>query len=198
MTMKWCDHALNQVVSFCHEAGTRTFSLREFWTACGAGFQAAHPENRHVEAKVRQQLQVLRNEGIVTFLDNSGHYTYRGGDLLSGEVEETKAIDLSRETPERREYLVETYVRNVTWARRARERLGDRCVIDGCVNTFVKDDGERYIEVHHIVPLCQGGEDGEWNLAVLCAHHHRMAHYADEATRIRVERQLLQRVGHYR
>jgi len=36
-----------------------------------------HPENRHVEAKIRQQLQRLRNLGILEFLDNRGTYKLR-------------------------------------------------------------------------------------------------------------------------
>ena len=36
-----------------------------------------------------------------------------------------------------------------------------------------------------------GGDDGIWNLAVICAHHHRMAHYADVKTRLGLEKLLL-------
>ena len=54
-------------------------------------------------------------------------------------------------------------------------------------NTFLKEDGSRYIEVHHIVPLHCGGEDGIWNLSVLCAHHHRMAHFAGLRERKQIE-----------
>lgn len=31
-----------------------------------------HPENRHVRAKIHQQLQVLRDEGIIEFLGVGG------------------------------------------------------------------------------------------------------------------------------
>jgi type II restriction enzyme len=36
-----------------------------------------HPKNEHVEAKVRQQLQVLRDMGFLTFVNNRGVYRLR-------------------------------------------------------------------------------------------------------------------------
>lgn len=36
-----------------------------------------HPENHFVRAKIRQQLQVLRDEGRIEFVDNSGNYRRR-------------------------------------------------------------------------------------------------------------------------
>ena len=192
--MKWKDFVYQQVVDHCNLSGSRTFSLRDFVSAKMQIFQEFHPNNQHVEAKIRQQLQFLRNDDKISFLDNSGHYTLRGIEFLKQEEEETKTIDLTKEEPEKREYLVETYVRNVTWAIRARETFGDLCLYNKCNNTFLRHDGTRYIEVHHIIPLCKGGEDGLWNLSVLCAHHHRMAHYSDEKTRCSLEKYLLRKV----
>lgn len=33
-----------------------------------------HPDNNEVEAKIRQQLQMLRDEGKIIFVDNNGTY----------------------------------------------------------------------------------------------------------------------------
>lgn len=33
-----------------------------------------HPDNHEVEAKIRQQLQILRNQGKIVFVDNNGTY----------------------------------------------------------------------------------------------------------------------------
>jgi len=49
----------------------------------------------------------------------------------------------------------------------------------------------KYIEVHHIIPLHAGGVDGIWNLSVVCAHHHKMAHFANIKTRKDIESVLL-------
>jgi len=192
--MKWKDLVFHEVVNYCNNIGSRTFSLSDFLNAKLEVFINAKPENRHIEAKVRQQLQFLRDEKKITFLDNSGHYTLRDIYLLDKEIEETKTIDLTKENPEKREYIVETYVRNVKWAAMAVEILGDFCLCKGCNNTFLRQDGTRYIEVHHIIPLFKGGEDGIWNLAVLCAHHHKMAHYSDDKNKYEMEKYLLNEI----
>lgn len=177
--MRWTDLVFNEVRNHCNAHGSRTFTLEDFIKDKLPVFTAAKPENNNPEAKVRQQLQFLRDQGKISFLDNSGNYTLREIYLLDDELEETKTIDLSKEEPEKREYLLETYVRRVKWAKMAVDRLGDRCLCQGCKNTFYRPDNSRYIEVHHIIPLFEGGEDAIWNLAVLCAHHHKKAHYSD-------------------
>jgi len=191
MKFVWKDFVLEQVVNYCNEMGSRTFSLQAFLADKLSIFKEFRPNNQNIEAKIRQQLQFLRDENKITFLDNSGHYTLRGIDLLEKETEETKSIDISRETPEKREYLIETYVRKVAWANMAKMKFGELCMYQKCSNTFFREDGSRYIEVHHIIPLFKGGEDGIWNLAVLCSHHHRMAHFSDIKTRINIESYLL-------
>jgi len=36
-----------------------------------------HPENKHVKAKIRQQIQVLRDNKVLEFVDNQGTYRIR-------------------------------------------------------------------------------------------------------------------------
>jgi len=48
--------------------GTREFTLREFYALHAKELAALHPENRNVEPKIRQQLQVLRDRGVLRFL----------------------------------------------------------------------------------------------------------------------------------
>ena len=35
--------------------------------------QQQYPENRHVKAKIRQQLQILRDKGYIAFLGDGGY-----------------------------------------------------------------------------------------------------------------------------
>ena len=67
--------------------------------------------------------------------------------------------------------------------KKQKEKLGLYCLYPKCQNTFNKPNNEPYIEVHHIISLCEGGEDAIWNLSVICAHHHKMAHFADSMMR---------------
>jgi len=44
---------------------------------------------------------------------------------------------------------------------------------------FRKDDGEGYLEVHHLLPLGMGGPDTVENAVALCPNCHRELHYSD-------------------
>jgi len=191
--MTWKEFVYELIIAFCNERGSRSFTLREFQQDKHAAIESFSPSAKTPFNTLRRVLQELRDDGLISFVDNSGTYTLRGIDLLDIEKDEIKTIDLSREEPEKKEYLLETYVRRVGWARKARETFGSYCMVNKCHNTFTKEDGTPYIEVHHIIPLFRGGEDSLWNLSVLCAHHHRMAHYADTETKSKLEKTLLEK-----
>jgi predicted HNH restriction endonuclease len=188
------DRLKDLIVAFCNVNESRTFALHDLNDYYG-DYHSIGIGGKTPQATVRRLLQELRDEGFISFLEKSGHYTLRGIDLLDKEKQDLCAIDISREKPQKKEYLLETYVRDVRWARMARECFGDHCLVGECKNIFVKEDGTPYIEVHHIVPLCRGGEDALWNMSVLCAHHHRMAHFANIETRNMMESQLLEIIG---
>ena len=52
----------------------RYFHIDEIYMKCAPIAAKEYPQNRHVLAKLRQQLQQLRNLGIVEFVDNRGRY----------------------------------------------------------------------------------------------------------------------------
>lgn len=58
------------------------------------------------------------------------------------------------------------------------KNLYQTCQITGDTFVFPKANGEPYLEVHHLVPLGDGGADVPANLVVISAHIHRMLHYA--------------------
>jgi type II restriction enzyme len=64
----WTALALNAV----RRVGTSKFSLRDIYAQQHI-FEEAFPNNRNIEAKIRQQLQVLRDLGYLRFL-GSGQY----------------------------------------------------------------------------------------------------------------------------
>ena len=53
--------------------GSNEFSLQDFYKMFEGRLTAFHPENRNIQAKIRQQLQVLRDNGVLQFL-TVGHY----------------------------------------------------------------------------------------------------------------------------
>jgi type II restriction enzyme len=50
----------------------RDFTLDDMYGFAGE-LQRKHPQNAHVKPKIRQQLQVLRDAGLLTFAER-GHY----------------------------------------------------------------------------------------------------------------------------
>jgi hypothetical protein len=191
--MTWKEFTYNLVLEYCHTLGARTFTLRDFYAKHAEDFARFAPANRHPFAKVRQQLQFLRKDGLLTFVNNHGTYTLRGIDLLRDEVEEPRIAQALPDDAREREYLIEVHARDRGWVRMARLTYGDYCLIPRCDNTFLKPNGQRYIEVHHIDPLYEGGEEAIWNLSVVCAHHHRMAHFAVAEERKRLRDILIER-----
>lgn len=57
------------VLRAIRQLGKAEFSLQEVYTF-ESELQFAHPENRHIRDKVRQQLQILRDLGFLRFLGN--------------------------------------------------------------------------------------------------------------------------------
>lgn len=58
-----------------------------------------------------------------------------------------------------------------------RSRVGTGCQICGEAG-FSARGGGTFCEVHHIVPLADGGFDGPYNLLVVCPNCHRKLHHA--------------------
>ncbi|MFI3220024.1 MAG: hypothetical protein QX189_13050 [Methylococcales bacterium] len=67
--MKWKDFVYQQIIEHCNSTGSRTFSLQEFLDARLNILQSFRPY-KDVKAKIRQQLQFLRDDNLISFLDN--------------------------------------------------------------------------------------------------------------------------------
>ena len=80
--------------------------------------------------------------------------------------------------PKRRSQEATTYDRDPIVVA-LRKRLADyRCEVDGCQSEqFLTESGELFIEVHHLVPLADGGPDILGNTAAVCPTHHRLLHH---------------------
>ncbi len=171
----------NLIIRYCNDEQRRTFSLRElrerYSDFRGIGIGGRTPENT-----VRRLLQELRDNHVLSFEQSRGHYTLRPQTPLRIEQDAINAMqdDQADQShgPERREHFIETYIRDSKQISLAKKVFGTICMVEQCRNHFVKPDGMPYIEVHHVIPLCCDGEDALWNLSIVCAHHHRMAHFA--------------------
>jgi len=78
------------------------------------------------------------------------------------------------------------YDRDPLVAAIARERAEHNCEVPNCsFPLFKKPNDVPYSEVHHIIPLSEGGKDVIENVACLCPAHHRELHYGREASNMR-------------
>lgn len=80
--------------------------------------------------------------------------------------------------PPRTPVTVDQFVRDPAVKALVIRRCGSTCEVPGCGwKGFEKEDGTFYIEVHHVKPLSDGGDDTVWNAAGVCSNCHSLAHY---------------------
>jgi len=101
----------------------------------------------------------------------------------SGSTEEAIAAELfqddaTSDEAKKTQKVIETFERNKK-AVKELKKLYKTCQITGEKYVFPKINGEPYLEVHHLIPLGEGGADSPSNLVVISAHIHRMLHYAN-------------------
>ena len=68
----WTDDVLD-VLRFAGMKQGDVFSLSRIYEA-EVILKKLHPNNNHIKAKIRQQLQILQEFGYLEFIDNKGHY----------------------------------------------------------------------------------------------------------------------------
>ena len=80
--------------------------------------------------------------------------------------------------PSKKTVTREEFQRNLYVVAAAVIRARGKCEMPACSNAlFFRFDGNPYLEVHHIVPLGEGGDDTFVNVAALCPHCHRELHF---------------------
>jgi hypothetical protein len=80
--------------------------------------------------------------------------------------------------PARKTRTVQDFVRNPYVVAAALLRSAGACEMPDCTRRlFRRDDGSNFLEVHHITPLGEGGDDTLVNAAALCPSCHRELHF---------------------
>lgn len=78
--------------------------------------------------------------------------------------------------PKKIEKTYTSYVRNEYITEYAKRRANGTCQLCRKEAPFKDKNGRPYLEVHHIVPLSEGGEDSIENTVALCPNCHRKMH----------------------
>ena len=71
--MDWKDLVFDCVQDLCAEKKRKDFTLNEIYNYANE-MKAYYPDNNHIEDKIRQQLQYLRDDGAIKFTNISGNY----------------------------------------------------------------------------------------------------------------------------
>lgn len=104
------------------------------------------------------------------YQDNAHNSLIRAQQQLEEDVDDSATPSYS---------LVAVRRRNLNAVQNLKALYGNCCQLTGTRYVFAKKDGQGYTEVHHLIPLGQGGADLPSNMVVLSAQMHRMMHYAD-------------------
>lgn len=78
-----------------------------------------------------------------------------------------------------KEYLTKVRIRNKSIVADLKSLYDNTCQITGKQFSFQKKNGVDYTEVHHLIPLGEGGSDEIKNLIVVNPLIHKMFHHAD-------------------
>ena len=70
----WREAVREELHRYSEETGEQLLTLDAFYRFSEQRLATQFPENNHVQDKMRQQLQNLRDNGELTFLDNEGRY----------------------------------------------------------------------------------------------------------------------------
>lgn len=100
--------------------------------------------------------------------------------LARKQILREKILSISKKnlknTPKSSKELAERYERDKILSDLLKELRGYECQI--CGFSFLKADGNPYVEVHHLERLADGGLNIASNMIVLCANCHKIFHYA--------------------
>ncbi|TPG04040.1 HNH endonuclease [Sphingomonas oligophenolica] len=111
------------------------------------------------------------------------------GRLLAAETDPRKVIAKAMKVsgkPKRRQRTVDDFVRNPWVVAGALQRSEGKCELPTCKHQlFVREDGTNYLEVHHVLPLGEGGDDSLSNAAAICPSCHREQHFGENRQQLR-------------
>lgn len=83
---------------------------------------------------------------------------------------------MGNQNPKKRHATTDAYERNPLVKLYVLQRANGKCELCNG-SSFYTDSGDRYLEVHHLVPLSENGPDIISNAVALCPNCHRELHY---------------------
>jgi hypothetical protein len=91
--------------------------------------------------------------------------------------------DIGNESPNKNSSVVAFYERDSKVRKEVIQMAKGKC--EYCSQEgFLKSDGARYLEAHHIIALSNQGKDMVINVIALCPNHHKETHYGKESKQL--------------
>ena len=107
-------------------------------------------------------------------------------------IETSDAIDdIGTDVPRRIMASVISYARDPKIREAVQRRADGKCELCGELG-FLRVDGTRYLECHHIIALANDGEDRMTNVIALCPNDHREAHFGKR--RDELEKDMIRKI----
>jgi hypothetical protein len=104
-----------------------------------------------------------------------------------------KRLNLANKKPIITNTIVKTFIRNPDVVAEVLYRANEVCEYCNTKAPFKKDsDGKGFLEVHHIIPLAEKGEDTVKNAVGLCPNCHRKAHFGKKDFDIEILKKICQ------
>jgi hypothetical protein len=123
---------------------------------------------------VGPELFVARIDGLVSIEQD---IPFEIADKISKDEIEKRAAKVKGK-PGKRSTNRQEYIRNPWVIAAVIKRSGNKCEMPGCTAPLFKRENDTpYLEVHHIVPLAEDGDDTVANAAAVCPACHRELHF---------------------
>lgn len=171
--LNWLDAMRLELERYREQNNKTIVTLNELYDFSERRLSVRFPNNNHVRAKIRQQLQRLRDHGEVEFLDEQGMYRIKVGDKIRQEKTELeRVLDSKPELTEDSEKFTESRrrARDHAFTELVKNVYNYTCAICGkCRETPA---GNPEVEAAHIYPKREGGSDDVRNGIALCKLHH--------------------------
>jgi len=166
----WKQAVADCVLNIVNATRSLTFSLDDVYEN-EESFRQRFPTNHHVREKMRQTLQKLRDNGLVTFL-GGGRYELNA-EFADLQFEPPELDEVGIEIPRFSTVVRKIRLRNTLLASEIKRRYGFRCQVCHDTVPLVNRD---YAEAHHMRPMGAPhfGRDIEGNILVVCPTHHVM------------------------
>lgn len=171
--VSWLDAMRLELERYREEKNESIVALGELYDFSERRLSSQFPNNNHVRAKIRQQLQRLRDQGEVDFLDEQGTYRINVSREVKQEKTELKralgsepqltgdSVEFTESRRRARDHAFAAFVKDV---------YGYSCTI--CGSSRETPAGTPEVEAAHIYPKREGGSDDVRNGLTLCKLHH--------------------------